>query len=458
MGRGGALAQALLSGAVGRGSRIDDHAPSIERQLEGKRVGVGMAGQIVGSDRPHIENGDGIRATHPHVAALGEDHRAVCRPRRRRKAQPRRVGGDLSRRRGDALGGVVEEGDLTIRMGHVRQPAPHPLRRRAPRFHCRIREDSRTGRCQIDQVEQVLEDERVVHRAPLEVAAVGENLLRDLAPQDRKPHAQPSVGFVARKKRAGEHQRLGIGEQVIAEKMPFQPCAQKPGLDGQAAERGRTERLARQRPLAPVHDAQRQRIRLPAAPRAGRVLGDPAIDEIPVPAGAGFRAARVEIVEIMKVVAPEPVAFGPVPVGGPVEPAGCVEEHHFVRTAHRRMLRRRRLPDACAGAQVRRRPRVRPRHVEAVPCAPVDLDRAKMADRVPEAQRFPDRRERRRVRGGTFPRRRTSRARRVRHACSFASARVVRVTSTISSNGIGAGPPVFTARTKAAAQARCPLS
>ena len=66
------------------------------------------------------------------------------------------------------------------------------------------------------------------------MTAVGQYLFGNLSAVNPKPCVQPPRRLCAFKKEAGEDQRLGIGEEVVAQQMPFDPILQPPGLGGQA--------------------------------------------------------------------------------------------------------------------------------------------------------------------------------------------------------------------------------
>src|SRR5690606_13200321 len=94
----------------------------------------------------------------------------------------------------DAEGGVVEEADFAVRVTHAGTPASHSRGGFTPRPSVRANrvECARPGATHVDEVEHVLEGEGVVHRAALELAAVSEYLLGNLAVEDLQPSVQPS--------------------------------------------------------------------------------------------------------------------------------------------------------------------------------------------------------------------------------------------------------------------------
>jgi hypothetical protein len=67
-------------------------------------------------------------------------------------------------------------------MAHHRQPGDHPC---AAIARPGLGHRPSGGAQQVDQVEHILQRQRVVHRAALELAPVGENLLRHLLLKNR---------------------------------------------------------------------------------------------------------------------------------------------------------------------------------------------------------------------------------------------------------------------------------
>ncbi len=96
-------------------------------------------------------------------------------------------------------------------MRHGGEPAPHALRLLPPARDGLLRHRSGIGLREVDEVEQVLLDEAVIHRAELEVAAVGEHLFRELPREDAEAGLAPGVSLLALEKEAGEDERVGVG-------------------------------------------------------------------------------------------------------------------------------------------------------------------------------------------------------------------------------------------------------
>ncbi len=72
------------------------------------------------------------------------------------------------------------------------------------------REGLRIGRGEIDEVEQILERQRVIHGAPLEVSAVRKDLLRELAIENFEPGVEPVFRLRTVEIGAGKDERLGV--------------------------------------------------------------------------------------------------------------------------------------------------------------------------------------------------------------------------------------------------------
>ena len=169
-----------------------------------------------------------------------------------------------------------------------------------------LRPDRRRKGCRdVTEIEHVLERERVVHGAALEVASVFEDLLRHLPPQDTERLLQPRIRLLALEKRPSEEEGLCVREEMIAEKMPLQTPREPTRLHRQARYEFVREIVAAQRPFDPVDDAQRGWIRLPRGARARRIFLHPSQKEGDMPVLARVRIQRIEIVEVVQVITPE---------------------------------------------------------------------------------------------------------------------------------------------------------
>jgi hypothetical protein len=54
---------------------------------------------------------------------------------------------------------------------------------------------SRIGHAEVEEIQDIFEKDRVVHRRTLEVPAVGEDLFSEFVFQNRKAGVQPPAGF-----------------------------------------------------------------------------------------------------------------------------------------------------------------------------------------------------------------------------------------------------------------------
>ena len=261
------------------------------------------------------------------------------------------------------------------------------------------------------------------------MTAVREHLLGDFPAHQGKPLAQPTFGLFAAEIKAGMSERLGIGEYMVALQMRLDTLAQPAGLHRQAVARRGVQNLARERPLDPIHDAPGDGIRIPADARARRVFLDPAPDQARMPFVAQARVRGVEVIEIMQIVGPQQRAAAPLPIGRPGTHALQVQQAKPLRSEHRRRRARRRGQGMGLRTQGWRRTFIGPRPAQGKSGAAEDLHRPQVAQRmevIGEATQC--------------------------NAASLTSM-VTRLTSRISSSGIGGGPPARMACRNAAAQA-----
>ena len=83
----------------------------------------------------------------------------------------------------------------------------------------------------------------MVHRAPLVVAAVGQDLLAGLAGEDIEAPLTPPVGAGACKEDPAEQQGLAILQEVIGQQVMLDPGLETGELRGEAVQPGRWNRL-----------------------------------------------------------------------------------------------------------------------------------------------------------------------------------------------------------------------
>ena len=123
-------------------------------------------------------------------------------------------------------------------------------------------------------VQHVLQDDRVVHHAALEMSAVRQDLLVELLPV--KP---PPPRVVPAKAAAAENEGFQVGQQMIGPEMPFEMAFQPRHLFRQRCAQ-RFGRFIAAQPFHPIDDPEARRIRIPPRRAAAWVLGDPARDEV----------------------------------------------------------------------------------------------------------------------------------------------------------------------------------
>ena len=117
---------------------------------------------------------------------------------------------------GDPKRRVIEETDFSIRMGHLGKPRQHLRGQHLPCPSLRI-ELRREKLTELYQIQQIFEDDSMVHRAKFEMPAIIEDLFIQFGVEHIEAGLQPSVGLGPGKKTAREYQSLGIGQQMIAQ-------------------------------------------------------------------------------------------------------------------------------------------------------------------------------------------------------------------------------------------------
>ena len=135
-----------------------------------------MREHVICSYRSDIEQNHRGRSLDADVAAVAELRHRLGR-RQACETEPPRVLLERLRRRRDVERGIVELADLSVGMAHGHEPRAH-----RPGQHAPPRRNGHAIRGgEIAQVEHVLERQRVVHRAALELTSVRENLLAHLS-------------------------------------------------------------------------------------------------------------------------------------------------------------------------------------------------------------------------------------------------------------------------------------
>ena len=183
----------------------------------------------------------------------------------------------------------------------------------------------------VDDIHEILGDDAVIERTALEMPAIGEDLFPDFPGQDLAAQVEPSVGLFSREKHAGEDQGDRVLEIVVGQDMIFDVAFQPRRLAVKARDPcvfRRPRALGPQDIVDPVHDPQRNRVRLPRVGRAGWIAGDPVVDEV---VARVDRPRLVEqVIEVMQVVAPEPRDVRAMPVDGvPAERPRRAEEYEI---------------------------------------------------------------------------------------------------------------------------------
>ena len=77
----------------------------------------------------------------------------------------------------------------------------------------------------LGEIQNVFKDDRVIHRAALEVSAIRQDLLIDFGQEDLEATPPPLAGLLAIEKETCGHQGLRVRPQMIAEQMRFEPLA-----------------------------------------------------------------------------------------------------------------------------------------------------------------------------------------------------------------------------------------
>src|SRR6476619_1508015 len=198
---------------------------------------------------------------------------------------------------GDPKRRVIEETDFSIRMGHLGKPRQHLRGQHLPRPPLRL-ELRREKLTELYQIQQIFEDDSMVHRAKFEMPAIMEDLFIQFDLEQIKAGLQPSVGLGPGKKTACEYQSLGIGQQMIAQQMKFECRAQDARLDRKALECSRPEIVSCTPPSDPVYDSQRGWIGLPPVTRPRRIFCEPPSDQIAMPLRAVSGTLCPQVVKI----------------------------------------------------------------------------------------------------------------------------------------------------------------
>ena len=170
---------------------------------------------------------------------------------------------------------------------------------------------------------------------------------------------------------------------MVSEEVVLEPSAQVARLDREAEHCGVGQGKPRAGPLDPVDDPQREWVGLPAGAEARRILADPPRNEPLVPRPATSPPCRIEVIEVMQVVEPEPVRTGIVPVCGVGKRPLGIQKPKNVFFDQAPFTQRRQWKDCCCYLSPPRRGRgVGPRPAKGKPGSPENLARSEMAKRV----------------------------------------------------------------------------
>src|ERR1035438_3165345 len=144
---------------------IDHYAPTLQHELVAEHIAVCVAWLIVGPHGSAIDEPP-IPQTAPSIITAGGSFDWLTRGSnisRLSSQQTRRIVEQPLRRRWDAKRGVVEERDLPVREGEVAKKCKRCDRLGSQRFkECRWK-DFGYGPVERDQVEHVLDGDRVIH-------------------------------------------------------------------------------------------------------------------------------------------------------------------------------------------------------------------------------------------------------------------------------------------------------
>ena len=189
----------------------DDASPK-ERQLEGERVAVGVSRLVVrtrAADRrdhvPAVVGETNVAAPIQMVRLHGPLHR---------DPECGGVVDEPSRRRSDIEGRVREERDLPIRVcPHLEGTTHAPGRVFQIVYQTRRRPFGNDPR-EVQEIQDLFEEQAVVHRTALLVGAVGMDLVAQLRPE-RGRATEPSLRIAGFEKQAAEDHCGQVREEVI---------------------------------------------------------------------------------------------------------------------------------------------------------------------------------------------------------------------------------------------------
>src|SRR6516162_5101693 len=159
---------------------IDDQTSAIEREFVTQRIAVRVPGLVIRTDMATIDQQPIGAMPEAEIAGMRfVDQLAALRARREFNAwlaakHSSSIGDECARCRRNSEGGVVEQGNLAVRSTDIAQEGTGV---HDPPPQCRTGRHAGGDRwlpSERQHIETVSEAQRVVHRAALVVAAVGE--------------------------------------------------------------------------------------------------------------------------------------------------------------------------------------------------------------------------------------------------------------------------------------------
>jgi hypothetical protein len=178
-----------------------------------------MAREMIGPHRRRISQDDGRPADEAEVPGVREVVALREMVGRARNPDPCGVCIEVRWSCRDIDRRIIEEGDLPIGMAHRAKPRTHAVRSLPPGGEVRCREPIGEALCQLQEIEEILEEERVIHRTPLEVAPIREDLFGQLRAEGPQARGLPPVCLRPLEEAAAEEQRLKVRPEMVAKEV-----------------------------------------------------------------------------------------------------------------------------------------------------------------------------------------------------------------------------------------------
>src|SRR5690606_35176278 len=147
-----------------------------ERELEGKRVRMGMTWHVVWPGPADISQQHCRSIFQACISAACEQRGFGCSASRRRHPKSTREGRKLVDRGSTVERAIVELGRAAIGMRKHAEPPQHVHRLLADEARDFCSELAGERSVQVKEIEQVLQKDRVIHRRKLEMTAIGQHL------------------------------------------------------------------------------------------------------------------------------------------------------------------------------------------------------------------------------------------------------------------------------------------